>query len=110
MVQDPGPRIVVPDRVAREIAKPRTGLAAWLSKHPGVVSRFATAQESSLYLSLMQQATPKVDDGEAAAIALCRERRLLLVTEDKAARRKAEEHNVAWVNAEEFLEEWPLPR
>lgn len=109
-LRDPGPSIWIPQRVEREVRTPGSRLRDWVKGNPGVVTGFARAEESSLYVRILQQATPRVDDGEAAAIAIAAVRRVTLVTSDRASAEKAKEFGVRHISHEEFLAEWPRTR
>jgi len=105
-LRDPGTSVWVPDRVAREVEQPGSRLGEWVRRNPRVVTRFETGPESSLYIRLLRQTTPKLHDGEAAAIAIAATRRATLVTNDKASKRKASEFHVRYVTHQAFLREW----
>ena len=83
-------RLFVPHRVAREVNKPRTRLHTWLKKHPHVVTQFV-GDEGHLYLLFLRE---RLDDGEAAALAIAEQRNATLVTDDKAARALAGQRQV----------------
>jgi len=98
-----GDRIVVPKPVEKEVNKPRSGLEAWLSHNRKRVINFLP-EEGRFYLSLQRQRTPKIGDGEAAAIAVAMNRNHTLVIDDKAAMDKAEEHGVHCLTTHQFLQ------
>lgn len=105
-LKHPGSRIVIPDRVAREVDRPRTPLERWLRRYPKSITRLIPSGEGSTYLKLLAQTDPRIDDGEAAALAICLHRGGTLVTDDRAAARKAAEHEVRCIDAEQFWSEW----
>ena len=105
-VRTPGSSVWVPERVKREVDTPGSRLRRWLRANPGVVTKFATTGESSLYVRLLQHEAPKVHDGEAAAIAIAAQRDAVLVTNDGASQEKAREYHVRQITDSQFLDRW----
>ena len=104
-LRQPGLSVIIVDRVAKEVQKPRTPLERWISRHPANITRLLP-DEGSTYLKLLAQTEPSIHDGEAAALAICLHRGGTLVTDDRAAARKAREHEVRCIDAEQFWSEW----
>lgn len=107
-LRPPTSAIVVPQCVAREVRQPGSALQRWLSSYPRVVSQFATTEERTLYAALVGD--PALGQGEAAAIAMARERGAMLVMDDTYAQRIAREYGVSLIGTEEFLQQWPHKR
>lgn len=104
-LRNPGRSILIPERVRNELRR-APGWREWLETHRDNISGFV-AQESDAYLTLLRQEHPKVHDGEAAAIAIAMHRRnATLVSEDKAARQKAQHRGVPVATTQEFLQQW----
>ena len=97
-------RVVIPQRVAREVNKPRTDLAGWLNQHPECVTAFFT-EEHELYYQFITQIKPRIHDGEAAAMAVALNRGATLVIDENTARGKAESHGIRCLNAAELLQQ-----
>jgi len=104
----PDARLFVHDRVKREVNKPGQPLERWLRRYPGVVTRMLP-EEGTLYLQFRVQLETRLDDGEAAALAIAVHRNATLVTDDAAAQRKAAAHGVRCLSTQDFLQQ-VLPR
>ena len=102
----PGVRLFIPDRVAREVNKPRTRLERWLKRNQRLVAGMLP-EEGRLYLQFLRQ--PQIDDGEAAALAIASHREAEVVTDDIAAQRKADSHGLGYLGTGDFLHR-ALPR
>jgi len=100
----PNVRLFIPDRVAREVNKPRQPLERWLQRHYSLVTRMLP-DEGRDYLTFRIQPETKLDDGEAAALAVAVNRDAALVTDDMAAQRKAASHGVRCLGTTDFLRE-----
>jgi len=96
-------RIVVPYRVAKEVNTPGTALERWLSRNRQRVTPFLTTKEHELYYQFYTQTEPKIDDGEAAAMAVALNRGATLVIDDNTARAKAESHGIYCFGINELL-------
>jgi predicted nucleic acid-binding protein len=66
-------------------------------------------EEGRLYLKFKMQPETKLDDGEAAALAIALHRSAHLVSDDGAAQRKATSHGVPWLDTGNFVRQ-ALPR
>jgi predicted nucleic acid-binding protein len=95
-------RLVIPDRVAREVNAPRKPLENWLRRNRRSVTDLLP-QESSLYLQYLRQTHPKIHDGEAAALAVAAHRGCTVVVDDRSALQKAAEHNIPHLTSGAFL-------
>jgi predicted nucleic acid-binding protein len=107
-LQGSGVRLYVPDRVAKEVDKPRYPLEKWLEANRGLVTRMLP-EEGRLYLRFLAQPETRLHDGEAAALAIALHRTAKVVTDDEAARRKASSHGISFLTTKEFIAQ-VLPR
>ena len=94
-------RMFVPDRVVREVNKPKTRLATWLRVNRRVVTRLLP-EEGRLYLRFVRDG---LDDGESAALAMALHREATLVTDDRAARAMASGMQVRSIETRVYLVE-----
>lgn len=101
-------KLFIPDRVAREVNKPRYPLRRWLEENFRLVTKMLP-EESRSYLKFRIQPETKLDDGEAAALAIALQRSAQLVTDDGAAQRKATSHGVPWLDTGNFVRQ-AIPR
>ncbi len=100
--------IVLPRKVAEEVAfDPRVlksdPIKRFVEENPDIVVDFKDPEEEEEYLRLLGQTG--IDEGEAAAMAICLKRNLPLVIDEKQtkARGKAENHGIRTLNSDEFL-------
>ena len=93
--------VILPEKVAEEVNKPRSPLENFLNSYPGVVVSFTTAEEDQ-YLEIRAQ--PGIDDGEAAAIVIALSRNKPLVIDDRKGRNKAENHGIRCLSWEQFVQ------
>ena len=96
-------RLVIPDRVAREVNAPRNPLESWLSRNRKTVTGLLP-EEGTLYLQYLRQTHPKIHDGEAAALAVAAHRGCTVVIDDRSALQKAAEHNISHLTSGAFLQ------
>lgn len=101
-------KLFIPDRVAREVNRPRYPLQRWLEENLRLVTKMLP-EESRSYLKFKIQPETRLDDGEAAALAIALQRSAQLVTDDAAAQRKATSHGVAWLGTGDFVQQ-AIPR
>jgi predicted nucleic acid-binding protein len=90
--------VLIPSKVAEEVNQRGSLLAAWLRDNRASVKR-PLDQEGGLYLRLLRDSRPRIDDGEALAIAMASHRNLELMIEDGAGRLAAERigvHCLGW--------------
>jgi predicted nucleic acid-binding protein len=92
----------IPERVAKEINLPGSGLHRWLGRHPEAVISFNLPQEEDMYLYLLKE-HPELGDGEAQAMSIAYYRHWTLVTDDIAARRIAESLRIRCLTAEQLF-------
>ena len=96
-------RLVIPDRVAREVNAPRNPLENWLRRNRKTVTGLLP-EEGTLYLQYLRQTHPKIHDGEAAALAVAAHRGCTVVVDDRSALQKAAEHNIPHLTSNAFLQ------
>jgi predicted nucleic acid-binding protein len=96
-------RLVIPERVAREVNAPRKPLENWLRRNRKSVTGLLP-QESTLYLKYLRQRHPMIHDGEAAALAVAAHRGCTLVIDDRSALNKATEHNIPHLTSQELAQ------
>lgn len=94
--------VCIPKKVAEEVGKGGSDLKRWLDMNPRVVTHMLPV-ESAEFLRLMVSSNPAIDDGEAVAIAIARNRGLRLVIEDRAGRIVASQLGVECVSADDLV-------
>ena len=99
-----GDLVVIHHRTAKEVAKSRTDLAEWISKHPDRITYTFLTEEGKLYIRLRQQKIPKVQDPDAIAIAIAWYRKGILVCDDTAALQKANHYSVTCLTVNQFVQ------
>jgi predicted nucleic acid-binding protein len=92
--------VLLPKKVAEEVAQPGTPLRRFISRYSDIISSFQPNEEEE-YLRIRSQIG--IDDGEASAIALALNRNLPLVIEDIRGRTKAQNHKVECLHWQEFF-------
>lgn len=93
--------VLIPEKVAEEVNKPRSPLSRLITRNPQIVTQFQN-DEGQEYLRVRSQVG--IDDGEAAAIAVALKRSLLLVIDDVKGKTKAENHGIKTLGWDRFIE------
>lgn len=93
--------VILPSKVAEEVALPGSPLARFVSSYPSIVAEL-TSSEEDLYVRMRGQAG--IHDADTAAIALALSRSVPLVIDDKRGRTKASNHGVECLGWRQFLE------
>lgn len=95
--------VLIPKKVAEEVSQPNSPLARFVSSYPGVVTPFMTAQEEDDYLRFCSQRV--IDQGEASAmaIALNRNKQLVIDERETKATGKAKEHGIKTLSSQDFI-------
>jgi predicted nucleic acid-binding protein len=96
--------VLIPEKVAGEVNQPGTPLSLFLASHPEVKTPSQSDEEGDEFLRLTRQR--EIHDGEAAAMAVAKFRKLPLVIDERetTATGKARRHGIETYTSEDFLQ------
>lgn len=95
--------VLISEKVAEEVNQRGKPLRRFISRYPEVVSPFVDIQEEHDYLRFRRQ--PVIHEGEASAMAIALNRNKCLVIDEKETKAtgKAREHGIATMSSQEFI-------
>jgi len=97
--------VLIPQKVAEEVSQPNTPLQRFITAYPGVIAQFQTAREERDYLRFCSQRV--IDEGEASAMAIAMNRNKELVIDERETKAtgKAREHGIKVLSSQDFIKQ-----
>ena len=97
--------LLIPEKVAQEVGQPNTPLQRFTATYPDVIVQFQNAGEEHDYLRFCSQRV--IDEGEASAmaIALNRNKQLVIDERETKATGKAREHGIEILSSQDFIKQ-----
>lgn len=100
----PGSRIVITREIAVEAKRGPFLYKNWLQS--GNLESLQEQEQLTFWVLLSPKQRPRIHTGEASVIAIAIHRGLTIVTDDNAAKKKAEMHNATCLKSQEFIGKW----
>ena len=95
--------VLISEKVAGEVNQRGKPLARFIRSYPEVVTGFVSAREESDYLRFRKQLEIHGGEASAMAIALNRDKCLVIDEKETKATGKAREHGIATMSSQEFI-------